>query len=73
MRDAASEIIWTYQEITHGVRSRTNVRGEDFGIAWLIGTYYAYDDVPLSDDDAKRELDADLLEELRKLASATCA
>jgi hypothetical protein len=65
-RDAAREIIWTYQEVTHDLPKRSKVFGEEFGISGVAGAYYAYDDVPLFDDDAKGALDAELLAELRK-------
>jgi hypothetical protein len=73
LRDAAREIIWTYQEITQDLSTRSYVLGEDFGIAGLVGAYYSYDDVPVLDESALRELDSELLAELRKLVSKSGA
>ena len=72
-RDAAWEIIWTYQEVTYGLSNRSKIFGEDFGISGVAGSYYAYEDAPVGDDDALKALDSELLVELSKFASESGA
>jgi len=67
LRQAAALIKEVFQTVEAELPPTGNYIGDSFDIATLIGLYYSYDDVAEDDFAAIRELDRELLAELRRL------
>jgi hypothetical protein len=69
-RDAASKIMNLYYAIYELLpASATTLAGESFGIHRLLGAYYSFDDVPMDDLAAIRELEQELQAACEEIAT----
>ena len=58
-----------YQAIETDIPHRSHFKGEEFGIARLVGLYYDYDDVSPRDAQTIAEMDAAIVKECARIAS----
>jgi hypothetical protein len=69
-RIGAANIVRLATELEDVLPSR-EYAGDGLGVARLLGLYYSHDDVPSNDEHIHAELDAELLDECRRLATET--
>jgi hypothetical protein len=71
-RTGAARIVRLATGLSNVLPSR-EYAGDGLGVARLLGLYYSLDDVPWNDDRAHAEIDAELVNECRRLATETTA